>query len=879
MWPEGRNRVLDVCRHYPNGVPADEHHFQACDAKVLLVGEAPGGNENLAGLPFVGASGHLLESRLLAPVGLSRADCYITNVLSYQPPANTIALAKRANLALVQGCIARVETVVSNSRMLVVVPLGNTALHATTNLSGITKWRGSVLIPRKGRFVVPTFHPAAILRQPILIKTALYDWKRISSIIKTGRFDIPTVKLLPVAWNDPRLAALERSKILACDIETVRGSNRILCVAFCGNLDPFTAYSVDCRYGVPSTVRTLLESNIPKVFQNGSFDCYVLAQHDIHVKRFIWDTSLMFHALDNNVGPTTASSEGGSTLKPYSLAYMASVFTPFPYWKDSGKDAGEGESSSRIGWKAFQQYNAMDALGTLALAKVLHARLLKEGRMRFYKTHYADLIDALGALALHGIRFDVEAAKRYVGTCSESLQVLKKRIATLAGRPLHKRKVFVHEPKVKENRRDNLIVRCEDGVWVGESNSLSPTALQRYLYDVVKVKRVTHDGHATVDEVALRKTLAWVTESATWKGNKEVVTNVIQSVLEFRELEKTMQFLSTGVADADGRVRASYSFLTQTGRLKSARNPTGTGINLQNVQRNIRHFFLPDETFFVEIDLKQAEDLVVKAMAAAVTKDDRPLQLVHAVQEGKRDIHKELAAKVFDVPPKEVTYEQRYCAKRCRHARNNGMQEKRMQETLIKDGFSYTTAKCKRILDAVDAAEPWVGAFHRAVRDALMRDNQIVTSWDWRLNVAGERFTDPSLFRRGYAFIQQSEIGVLLKQYGLRTYWEKVHPIYKARLNMLVHDNLVLSVPHDELYDVIHVLVDALQQPRTYKVRRFVGDDEGAVEIYIPAEVKLDVHLPCACATCKKNPPLEVKMSWDKKQLTEEVTKWKNKRQ
>jgi DNA polymerase I-like protein with 3'-5' exonuclease and polymerase domains len=442
-------------------------------------------------------------------------------------------------------------------------------------------------------------------------------------------------------------------------------------------------------------------------------------------------------------------------------------------------------------------------------------------------------------------------------------------------------KVFKKEPKVKEGRKDGLIISSRLTVddtghikeeWKGEKKSISNLLLQRYLYDELKLKRQTKDGHTTSDEVAIRNLMLYVKEgqAVKWKGDIEKTTAFLQSVLDFRDVEKTIQFLSSGAVDSDGRIRAAYGLNVQTGRLRSAGNPAGTGYNLQNVQRNIRHFFIPDrgselgcpneEVFFIEIDLKQAEDLVVKTLSYTVTSDARPLHLVQAVASGTEDIHKRLASDVFGVPPTMVTYEQRYVTKRCRHGINNGMGYKRMQQTLLKDGFIYTINEVKRIFDVINAAEPWVEDFHRACRRAVMRRSGVATSWGWqlRLDHRFERLSEPRTFNRAYTFIEQSEVGVLLKQEGLLTYWNRIRPKYRARLNMLVHDNLVLSVPRSELYDVISILYRALTAPRRYGIYHPYNcscGECGSVPTYalaIPAEIKISRTLSCSCEACKQ---------------------------
>ena len=128
------------------------------DADLMFVGEAPGANEDKRGLPFVGQAGQLLE-RLLGEVGLAREDVFIANALKCRPPGNRDPLPEE-----IENCASYLQVQLELIRPKVVATLGNFAtklLLATTE--GITRLRGR-LYPYRGGVLIPTFHPAAVLR-------------------------------------------------------------------------------------------------------------------------------------------------------------------------------------------------------------------------------------------------------------------------------------------------------------------------------------------------------------------------------------------------------------------------------------------------------------------------------------------------------------------------------------------------------------------------------------------------------------------------------------------------------------------------------------------------------------------------------------------
>lgn len=135
-------------------------------ARVMIVGEAPGAEEDRQGLPFVGASGQLLD-RMLATIGLDRGSVYITNVLFWRPPGN-----RTPTPAEVAACLPFVERHIELVDPAILVLLGTASVKTLLGRTeGIIKLRGRWLeytTPRMSRPIptLPSFHPAYLLRSP-----------------------------------------------------------------------------------------------------------------------------------------------------------------------------------------------------------------------------------------------------------------------------------------------------------------------------------------------------------------------------------------------------------------------------------------------------------------------------------------------------------------------------------------------------------------------------------------------------------------------------------------------------------------------------------------------------------------------------------------
>ena len=128
------------------------------DAELLFIGEGPGFHEDQQGEPFVGAAGQLL-TRMLAEIGIRREDVYIANVVKCRPPGN-----RDPEPDEIEACTPWLIEQVSLIQPSLIVTLGNFATKFVLNTTtGITRLRGQ-RFPWHGRTVIPTFHPAAVLR-------------------------------------------------------------------------------------------------------------------------------------------------------------------------------------------------------------------------------------------------------------------------------------------------------------------------------------------------------------------------------------------------------------------------------------------------------------------------------------------------------------------------------------------------------------------------------------------------------------------------------------------------------------------------------------------------------------------------------------------
>ncbi|HHX77910.1 MAG TPA: uracil-DNA glycosylase [Firmicutes bacterium] len=142
-------------------------------ATIMLVGEGPGREEDRQGRPFVGAAGMLLD-KILASIGFSREEVYIANVVKCRPPGNRVPKEEEAT-----ACLPKLWTQIEIINPKIIILLGATALQAFKGKDArITRERGKWLT-YKGISVMPTYHPAALLRDPAKKRPVWEDMKAV----------------------------------------------------------------------------------------------------------------------------------------------------------------------------------------------------------------------------------------------------------------------------------------------------------------------------------------------------------------------------------------------------------------------------------------------------------------------------------------------------------------------------------------------------------------------------------------------------------------------------------------------------------------------------------------------------------------------------
>lgn len=613
-------------------------------ARVMLVGEAFGEQEEREGTPFVGPSGMELN-RMLHEAGIMRGECYVTNVVNARPPQNDIGrwvamkkkdisvahrlLRDKYCLDIVHEGYARLRSEIEMVKPNVIVPMGNLALWALTGHWGINKWRGSLLGGGTEPKVIPTIHPAAVLREWSNRASVVHDLKRVAKHMKTRGYEKPQYNFLirpsfggVQACLTQLRERLDAGETLWIDLDIETRNGHIACIGLSWSKTDAVIIPLMCIENndgywnldeeaaiVHMIYQVTTHRNCCVRWQNGLYDAQYIFRHWHFIPRGCQDTMIGHHASFSDL--------------PKSLAYQASIYAEhYVYWKDEGKDWAKG-----MGEEQLWSYNGLDCVYT---------RECGESQLETAK--------ALGLEKVH--EFQQAMFYPVLWAMNKGVHVIKKNRDELA-----------FEVQEQIEMRENMLQEL-----IGHPiNPNSPKQMSTLFYEDFAqqpiMTRATkgNPAHVTCNDEALQKI----------SKREPLLRPIINCISDIRTLGIFLSNFILAPLDADGRMRCSYNIggsesgksAPKTYRLSSSKNAFGSGTNLQNIPSeksksvgkakargsiaflgdpyelpNVRSLFGPDSGYtFFDMDLDRAD---IQAMAWDA---DEPL-LKEALR-SKVDIH------------------------------------------------------------------------------------------------------------------------------------------------------------------------------------------------------------------------------------------------
>ena len=624
-------------------------------SRIMIVGEAPGGEEERTGRVFSGAAGKLLD-RALDRAGLSRDELYVTNAVKCRPPENRTPERFEAKVCADEYLAKEIEEI----RPTHILLLGNSALTAVARKSGITKHRG-VRLEVKGhpssRTIMAAFHPAYALRNPGIHPTLQEDIRRFARAIK-GEFQVVPVKKKYVATIKGVKSVIQLLEnappgtVVSYDVE-----NRyrpwdpdwsIQCLGL--STDGETSYVIPL-YHPESPFRkvwkklllhlreVLTRKDFILVAQNGKHDNVQLAGAGIFLEHK-FDIMLAAHLIDEN--------------RPKNLGFLSQTYLGADVYK-GGLDL-KPEKILKEPLRRLCAYNGEDVGYTWQLREKLKPELLERPRsLRLFAHLMMPASHMIQQVEMNGAHVDKER--------------LFDRIAVLQGE-IKRRKDGMQEHVSKK-----MLRHFPDE----EFNYRSPIQVARLLYSSekrgglgLKPLQFTKKGNPSTNEESLQEYLDHP---------------FIGFLFELRTLEG--KWMNTYLVpwstrlDRRSRLHTTYKlYATVTGRLSG---------DLQQVPRDsfVRSVFgAPPGWVRMDADLSQAELRI-----AAHCADERRMKRAFMLDE---DIHLVTAEAITGKSQGSIGKEERKKAKPVNFGFLYGMYPKKFQKyAKINYGLDFSLAECE----------------------------------------------------------------------------------------------------------------------------------------------------------------------------------------
>jgi uracil-DNA glycosylase len=552
-------------------------------AKLLLVGESPGEQEEIEGKPFVGPSGQLLTDVLLRH-GVTREEVYLANLCNYRPQKNDFANLVGSK-QLEQG-LAEVSQMIDMINPNVILGLGAKPLQYLMGKYGISRYRGSILkfsdCAFKSYKYVPAYHPAFVVRSGESYPIFDFDIKRAIEESKYPEFNYTKrdYHIEPKGHNlVDAYDKLIQAESLAVDIETTKKDpTTILCIAFSPDANTSYCFPWTGEY-IPYIVK-LLTAPMPKIFHFGLFDTEVLRINGIETRNYLHDTMCGQQAL--------------APVLPRSLDFITSVNTREPYYKEEGR--GEIPSDTKVwGDKVNKNklyiYNSKDSAVTKECFDIQQRELAAEPNKKKVYEFEMRMVKVAQAIGRSGMLVDLERRNflrlNLLINWYERQQILDA-ISREAKGP----------DKVNVNSNPTVCKLIYSVLKLPE----------KYETDKKTGERKLKAGEdSIVSNITYCKDKLNTLIKADSKLKWEMKLEALKLILEIRGIRKLLSSYIEIAISTDGRLRATYKpFSTETGRWAAQKYVDKSGCNPQTFPR--------DPITCRDIDIKPSEEVLNEMM-------------------------------------------------------------------------------------------------------------------------------------------------------------------------------------------------------------------------------------------------------------------------
>ena len=698
--------------------------------KIAIVLDFPGKVELSSRRPLTSPEGKYF-SKMLSIAGINKEDCYITYA-AHQKPLK--GLYRSINAGIRAEGFTQLQKDLEEWKPNLVLAVGADVFTLLTEKGSIFKYRGAVqetLYP-EGLKILPTLHPRDLIRgngqyEPIVINdlTKAKEESEFPEVRYPDR-DIEIIENIVdaeaifhefVDYPDP----------VACDIESI-GMNGIM-TAYGFATSPTKAYVVGKEaLKSPRVLRALSKfcaSSTPKIFHNGLFDVLHNAYYyKIYNRNFFFDTMIAQHA--------------AMPILPKSLGFCASIYTKEPYWKDESTDAFK-PNSGFSDWNTLYIYNGKDCCLTYEVYEKVQKQLDHWSTWPAFNL-MMDLVEPCLRAMHAGFKIDQD------------------KISSFAD----------------ENEKTIAILQQISYQVLGDINIRSHVQKKQLLYEhwgLPKQYKWGPKGKTlTADSQSLEKLERYPTPQKPALG-------LIRSTMDYM---KRRDFYNLKL-DPDGRIRTALKITgTYTGRMASSKSITGSGKNLLNIPKKVRHFFTADPgKLLVQMDLSQAEARVV----AALCRDEEWLKEFDTI-----DLHSKVASLLYDIPIEKVRKNfERQIAKKVAHGTHY-----LLGPTLLSKILKCSMKDARRHKDKYYEIRPKLINWHDGIRKKVRAEKRLRTPFGRVIQFPGP--VNDETFRNATAAEPQSTSADYLNHAIVKMYKEGPK---EFEFLLQVYDSILFQIPDD----------------------------------------------------------------------------------
>lgn len=799
------------------------------EPKLLIIGEAPGKYEDEQGIPFVGPTGQMLDS-FLFKAGIRRSDCYITNVIKFRPPLNDLKKLHLIGVDIGQSMQELWDNEINKLHPNCILAIGDLALQAVCDCSGILNYRGSILTARDGiTKVVPTIHPAALFfhgSEDDKTGGLSYVYTKLieADIIRAAEESLTKTLILPernlsIAHNslDVHRFFREYEKLdkAAVDIESIN------CVPVCVGF----AFSKNHAISIP-LLRQIGTAKLTDMGDNELDECWRMIDEHLRRVRIIGHNFMYDEYKLSLIGFETPNVFSDTLIKTRvifpelpdkRLCVVSSLWTREPYYKDDGKEFKLG----KIKFDSFLKYNARDCAVEFEVDEAQEIDLLALAET--YKV----------PLKEYYYNYMMKKHKFYL-----KLQMTGKKVDLARQKELKAKYT-----QMQEEVHARLIEKIGQDV-----NVKSYPQVFELLYKIMKFKIRKRDPTSEDSIVAL-----------LGQTKKKEQKEILSDVLEERRIRDQKSRQISFSPDYDGRCKSAYNISatetcrSSTGILKKPLRPKKIGLADHTISahgrlaNDIKTMFIADEgKVIIQVDASQAEARVV-----AVLSED--YELLSAFD--KVDIHRRTAALMFgytsrlelsvdfkhpivDFLPKSGP--ERFTGKMIRHAGNYDMKKHRLMVEFNTNAQKFEISmdisewKAGQLIDLFHTASPKIkGKFHADIKDAI-DSSRVLIDCSGGVRIFNGRMDD-SLYQEAYANIPQRTVAHLVQGAALKID-EELNGDESIMWSEEKHDALYLQVPEANWEVYAKMMKKYMELPIDFSIYCTLKRD---IKLVIPCDVEI----------------------------------------